>query len=147
LGLQGYFDYKEAVACAKRQGKPLFIDFTGHGCVNCREVERNVWADSTVLKHLKEDFVIVALYTDDRTVLPENEWYTSKLDNKVKKNIGAQNNDFQESRFNYIGQPLYVILDPTSEVELTQHINYERNINVYLDFLEEGKANYKKLHP
>jgi thiol:disulfide interchange protein len=147
LGLQGYFDYKEAVACAKRQGKPLFIDFTGHGCVNCREVERNVWADSTVLKRLKEDFVIVALYTDDRTVLPENEWYTSKLDNKVKKNIGAQNNDFQESRFNYIGQPLYVILDPTSEVELTQHINYERNINVYLDFLEEGKANYKKLHP
>jgi len=84
LGLQGYFDYKEAVACAKKQGKPLFIDFTGHGCVNCREVERNVWADSSVLKHLREDFVIVSLYTDDRTDLPEDQWYTSKLDNKVK---------------------------------------------------------------
>ncbi|MGN6646194.1 MAG: cytochrome c biogenesis protein CcdA [Cytophaga sp.] len=146
LGLQGYFDYKEALACAKQQGKPLFIDFTGHGCVNCREMERNVWADSSVLKRLKEDFVIVALYTDDRTMLPENEWYTSKLDNKVKKNIGAQNNDFQESRFNYIGQPLYVILDPHTEKELTQHINFERSVDAYIDFLEEGKMNYRKLY-
>ncbi|HSY62218.1 MAG TPA: thioredoxin family protein, partial [Cytophaga sp.] len=146
LGLQGYFDYKEAVACAKQQGKPLFIDFTGHGCVNCREIERNVWADSAVLKRLREDFVIVSLYTDDVTELPESEWYTSTLDNKVKKNIGTQNNDFQTSRFNYIGQPLYVILDPHSEKELTQHIAYERNIATYIDFLDEGKSNYKKLY-
>jgi len=146
LGLQGYFDYKEAVACAKKQGKPLFIDFTGHGCVNCREVERNVWADSSVLKHLREDFVIVSLYTDDRTDLPEDQWYTSKLDNKVKKNIGAQNNDFQESRFKYQGQPLYVILDPNTEKELTQPVTYERSVPAYLDFLKEGKANYEKLY-
>lgn len=146
LGLQGYFDYKEAVACAKEQGKPLFVDFTGHGCVNCREMERNVWADSTVLNRLKEDFVIVALYVDDRTELPENEWYTSTKDGKVKKSIGKQNHDFQNTRFNFLAQPFYVIIDPHSEMELTAPINYERNVSIYVDFLEEGKANYKKLY-
>jgi len=146
LGLQGYFDYKEALACAKAQGKPLFIDFTGHGCVNCREMERNVWADSTVLKRLKEDFVMVALYVDDRTELPESEWYTSTKDGKVKKSIGKQNHDFQNTRYNFLAQPFYVILDPTTEKELTQPIAYERNIDAYIDFLEEGKSNYKKLH-
>jgi thiol:disulfide interchange protein len=146
LGLQGYFDYKEAVACAKEQGKPLFVDFTGHGCVNCREMERNVWADSTVLKRLKEDFVVVALYVDDRTELPENEWYTSKKDGKIKKSIGKQNHDFQNTRFNFLAQPFYVILDPNTEMELTQPITYERNIATYIDFLDEGKVNYKKLY-
>lgn len=146
LGLQGYFEYKEAVACAKEQDKPLFIDFTGHGCVNCREVERNVWADPAVLKRLKEDFVIVALYTDDRTKLPESEWYTSERDGQVKKNIGAQNNDFQNTRFDFVGQPLYVILDPNTEKELTQPVTYERDVDAYIDFLEEAKTNYKKLY-
>lgn len=146
LGLQGYFDYKEAIACAKEQGKPLFVDFTGHGCVNCREMERNVWADSTVLKSLKEDFVLVALYVDDRTELPENEWYTSVKDGKVKKSIGKQNHDFQNTRFNFVAQPFYVIIDPHSEMELTAPVNYERNVSNYIDFLEEGKANYNKLY-
>lgn len=146
LGLQGYFDYKEALACAKEQGKPLFIDFTGHGCVNCREMERNVWADSTVLKRLKEDFVMVALYVDDRTELSENEWYTSKKDGKVKKSIGKQNHDFQNTRFDFLAQPFYVILDPNTEMELTQPVAYERNVEAYIDFLEEGKANYEKLY-
>ncbi len=146
LGLQGYFDYKEAVACAKQQGKPLFIDFTGHGCVNCREMERNVWADPAVLKRLKEDFVVVALYVDDRTLLPENEWYTSKTDGKVKKSIGKQNHDFQNTRFKALAQPFYVILDPNTEMELAQPITYEPSIESYIDLLEEGKANYKKLY-
>jgi len=146
LEIQGYFDYKEAVACAKEQGKPLFIDFTGHGCVNCREVERNVWSDPAVLKRLKEDFVILSLYTDDKTELSEKDWYTSKRDNKIKKTIGAQNNDFQNARFNYVGQPLYIIIDPNTEMELTQHVTYERNVDAYIDFLDEGKSNYKKLY-
>lgn len=146
LGLQGYFEYKEALACAKQQGKPLFIDFTGHGCVNCREMERNVWADSSVLKRLKEDFVMVALYVDERTELPEGEWYTSSKDGKIKKSIGKQNHDFQNTRFNFLAQPFYVILDPNTEKELTQPVAYERNINAYIDFLEEGKTNYRKLY-
>lgn len=146
LHLQGYFDYKEAIACAKQQGKPLFIDFTGKSCVNCRDVERNVWADSAVLKRLREDFVIVSLYTDAKTELPESEWYISKRDNKIKKTIAEQNKDFQSSRFHYNGQPQYIILDPNTEMELTESIMYERNIPTYIDFLEEGKSNYKKLY-
>lgn len=146
LQLQGYFDYKEALACAKQQGKPLFIDFTGKSCVNCREVERNVWADPTVLKRLNEDFVIVSLYTDAKTELPESEWYTSKRDNKIKKTIAEQNKDFQSSRFHYNGQPQYIILDPNTEMELTESITYERSVPAYVDFLDEGKTNYKKLY-
>ena len=61
-GIQGYFDYEQALACAKAQNKPLFIDFTGHGCVNCREMEARVWSDPAVLRRLKEDYVVVALY-------------------------------------------------------------------------------------
>ncbi|MEX0882427.1 MAG: cytochrome c biogenesis protein CcdA, partial [Cyclobacteriaceae bacterium] len=82
-GIQGYFDYEQALAAAKRQDKPLFIDFTGHGCVNCREMEARVWSDPRVLKRLKEDFVMVALYIDERYTLPESEWYTSAYDDKV----------------------------------------------------------------
>ena len=146
LDLQGYFDYKEALACAKEKGKPLFIDFTGHGCANCREMENNVWADPKVLKKLNEDFVIVALYVDERTLLPENEQYVSSKDNKRKTTIGKRNHDFQNTRYNFVAQPFYVILDPKTEKELTQPIAYERDINTFIDFLEEGKANFKKLN-
>ena len=104
--LQGYFDYEQAQACAKEQNKPLFIDFTGHGCVNCREMEARVWSDPKVLKRLQTEFVLVALYVDDRTELPENEWYTSAYDNKVKKTIGKQNADFQISRYNNNAQTI-----------------------------------------
>lgn len=72
-GLQGYFDYEQALACAKKQNKPLFIDFTGHGCVNCREMEAAVWSDPAVLQRLREDYVIVALYVDEKIELPEEE--------------------------------------------------------------------------
>jgi len=146
LDLQGYFDYKEALACAKQKGKPLFIDFTGHGCANCREMENNVWADPSVRQKLDKDFVIVALYVDERTELPEKEWYTSEKDNKVKKTIGKQNHDFQNTRYNFVAQPFYVILDPNTEKELTQPIAYERNVDAFVDFLEEGKANFKKIN-
>jgi thiol:disulfide interchange protein DsbD len=94
-GLKGYFDYDQALACARQQNKPLFIDFTGHGCTNCREMEANVWSDPQVLERLKNDYVIVALYVDDKTQLPQNEWFTSKYDNKVKKTIGKKNADLQ----------------------------------------------------
>ena len=80
LGIKGYFDYKQAIQCAREKKKPLFIDFTGHGCVNCREMEARVWSDPEVLKRLKNDFIMVALYVDDKTELPESEWYTSSYD-------------------------------------------------------------------
>lgn len=87
-GLDGYFVNEQALKCAQAQNKPLFIDFTGHGCVNCREMEQTVWSDPRVLDMLRNDFVVVALYVDDKTTLPENEWYVSEYDGKKKENPG-----------------------------------------------------------
>jgi len=99
-GLEGYFDYDQGMACARKLNKPVFIDFTGHGCVNCREMEANVWSAPPVLKRLKEDYIIIALYVDDKTKLPEQEWITSTYDGKVKNSVGKKYADLQISRFN-----------------------------------------------
>jgi len=138
-GIQGYFDYDQAISCAKELNKPVFIDFTGHGCVNCREMEARVWSDPEVLKRLQHDFVMLALYVDDKKELPESDWYTSSYDNKVKKTIGKQNADFQITRFNNNAQPYYVIIDPTGEL-LIEPISYNLDINSFIGFLEKGKS-------
>ncbi|MEO9868985.1 protein-disulfide reductase DsbD family protein [Ekhidna sp.] len=141
-GLNGYFDYSQALACAKEQGKPIFIDFTGHGCVNCREMEQRVWSDPAVLKRLSKDFVLVALYVDDRTKLPENEWYKSSYDAKTKKTIGQQNADFQITRFNNNAQPFYVIINEDEEL-LIQPKAYDLNISSFVDFLDKALENHR----
>ncbi len=140
-GLKGYFDYQQALACAKAQNKPLFIDFTGHGCVNCREMEARVWSDPGVLKRMQENFVLVALYVDDRTELPENQWYTSTYDNKVKKTIGKQNADFQISRYNNNAQPFYVILNQNEELVMNPRA-YNLSIEGFKAFLDEAVRRY-----
>ena len=144
--LHGFFDYKQALEYSKKVNKPIFIDFTGHGCVNCREMEANVWSDPQVLKRLNENFVIVALYADDKTELPESEWYLSKYDNKVKKTIGKQNSDLQISKYNANAQPLYVLIDG-NETLLNQPKAYDLDVTNFVKFLDEGEAAYKKLHP
>jgi thiol:disulfide interchange protein len=140
-GIQGYFEYKQALAAAQKQGKPLFIDFTGHGCVNCREMEARVWSDPQVLQRLKEDFVMVALYIDERYKLPESEWFVSEYDGKEKKTIGKQNADFQITKFNNNAQPYYVILDHKEEL-LVKPKAYDTNILNFASFLEEAKAEF-----
>lgn len=146
-GLQGYFDYDQALACARQQGKPLFIDFTGHGCTNCREMEAVVWSDPKVLEILKNDFVIVALYVDDKTALPEAEWYTSKADNKVKKTIGKKNADLQIANLNNNAQPFYVLVGKDEKV-LAWPYDYDRDVEKFVRFLEAGKKKYNELyHP
>ncbi|MEQ9402230.1 MAG: cytochrome c biogenesis protein CcdA [Cyclobacteriaceae bacterium] len=142
-GLKGYFDYNQAISCAKEQGKPLFIDFTGHGCVNCREMEQRVWSDPKVLSRLNEKFVIVALYVDDKTELTKNDWYTSSYDNKVKKTIGKQNADFQITRFNNNAQPFYVILNEEGKL-LVEPKAYDLNIGRFVEFLDEALENHRK---
>lgn len=142
-GIQGYFDYEQALAAARRTGKPLFIDFTGHGCVNCREMEARVWSDPQVLQRLKEDFVLVALYIDERYELPESEWYISDYDGKEKKTIGKQNADFQITRFNNNAQPYYVVLDHNEEL-LVRPKAYDTNIQNFVNFLEEAKAEFAR---
>jgi len=141
-GLEGYFDYEQALACAKEQNKPLFIDFTGHGCVNCREMEANVWADPKVLSRLKSNFIITALYVDDKTKLPESDWITSKYDGKIKKTVGNKFADFQISKFNTNAQPFYVLLSPDGEM-LMQPKAYDLNIDNFVTFLDAGIENFK----
>ncbi|MEB2774880.1 protein-disulfide reductase DsbD family protein [Algoriphagus sp. D3-2-R+10] len=141
-GIQGYFDYEQAMRAAKKANKPLLIDFTGHGCVNCRKMEENVWVDPQVLKRLKEDFVMVALYIDERLELPESEWYTSEYDDKVKKTLGKQNADFQITRFQNNAQPYYVILDHNENL-LAQPKGYDTDIQVFIEFLDGAKERFK----
>jgi thiol:disulfide interchange protein len=136
-GIQGFFDYEQAVNYAKKVKKPLFIDFTGHGCVNCRKMEEYVWSDPQVLKRLKEDYVVVALYVDDKTTLPESEWYTSEYDGKVKKTLGKQNFDFQITRFNGNAQPYYVLLD-NNEEPLIRPKSYDAEVTNFIQFLDKG---------
>ncbi|GAB3983702.1 cytochrome c biogenesis protein CcdA [Spirosoma terrae] len=138
-GLQGFFDYKQGLAYAKKVNKPVFIDFTGHGCVNCREMEARVWSDPTVLSRLQNDFVLIALYVDDKTELPESEWYTSTYDQKVKKTIGAQNADLQITKYNNNAQPHYCLVDSNGKL-LVAPKNYDRSIENFVTFLESGKA-------
>lgn len=142
-GLKGYFDYEQGMACARQLGKPVFIDFTGHGCVNCREMEANVWSDPAVLKMLREDFVVIALYVDDKTVLPENEWFVSKYDGKKKKTIGAQNADFQICNFDNNAQPYYITLDHQGEL-LHPPTAHNLHIPDFLAFLQSAKAEFLK---
>ena len=144
-GLNGYFDYKQALACAREQHKPVFIDFTGHGCTNCREMEAVVWSDPQVLQRLKNDFVVVALYVDDKTELPESEWYTSSYDKKVKKTIGKQNADLQIDKLKNNAQPFYVLVGEDERV-LVSPYSFDRNPEEFVNFLEAGKAKYKDLY-
>ncbi len=145
-GLTGYFDYEQALACAKAQQKPLFIDFTGHGCVNCREMEARVWSDPQVLERLRNDFVLVALYVDEKTELPQEDWYTSAYDGKVKKTIGKQNADLQITKFNNNAQPFYIILDPNGNL-LVAPKAYDLNIANFVKFLDEGLSNFNQNKP
>lgn len=140
--IPGYFDYEQALAAAKREGKPLLIDFTGHGCVNCRKMEENVWVDPQVMKRLKEDFVMVALYIDERLELPESKWYTSSYDGKEKKTLGKQNADFQITRFNNNAQPYYVILDHQEKLLATPR-SYNTDIAAFVEFLDGAKAKFQ----
>ncbi|MVM29603.1 disulfide bond formation protein DsbD [Spirosoma sp. HMF4905] len=140
-GLQGFFDYKQALAYSKKVNKPVFIDFTGHGCVNCREMEARVWSDPAVLSRLQNDFVVLALYVDDKTDLPESEWYTSTYDQKVKKSIGAQNADLQITKYNNNAQPHYCLVNSKGEL-LVAPKNYDRDVANFVAFLDSGKAKF-----
>lgn len=135
--LNGFFDYEQGIAYAKKVGKPVFIDFTGHGCVNCRKMEENVWADEQVQKRLNEDYVLISLYVDERTELPESEWYTSEYDERIKKTLGAQNADLQITKFNSNAQPHYFLLD-TEENILTEPFEYDPDVPKFVAFLETG---------
>lgn len=140
--LSGYFDYDQALSCARAQDKPVFVDFTGHGCNNCREMENSVWSDPEVLKMLRDEYIIVALYVDDKTEMAEEDWTVSEKNGKVKKTIGSKNIDFQETRFGANAQPYYVLLDNDGDMLMIPR-SYSKDKAAFLTFLKKGLDNYK----
>jgi thiol:disulfide interchange protein len=143
LGLKGYFDFKQGIACAKEQGKPVLIDFKGHACANCKRMEAKVWSDPEVLKRLRDNFVIIALYVDDRTMLPENDWIVSAIDGKQKKTIGKICEDLEISKYKTNALPLYVIADYDGN-PLSKPMPTNLNVEEYKKWLDEGVALFKK---
>jgi thiol:disulfide interchange protein len=141
-GLEGYFDYEQGIACAKKLNKPVLLDFKGHACANCKEMENKVWSDPEVLKRLQNDYLVIALYVDDRTKLPENEWVTSEYDGKVKKTIGKKYADFQISKYDINSQPYYVLVDTEGEM-LVDPKGHDLNISSFVNFLDSGVEEFK----
>jgi thioredoxin-related protein len=140
-GLNGYFDLEQGLDCAREQNKPVFLDFVGHACANCKEMEAKVWSDPRVLQRLRDDFIIIALYVDDRTRLPEDEWIVSGFDGRVKNTIGSRNLDYQMTTFNTNTQPYYVLVDGDENL-LNQPRGYNLNIEAFIEFLDAGLENF-----
>ena len=141
-GLKGFFDMKEAEAYAEKVGKPIFIDFTGHGCVNCREMEARVWADATVQQILREEYVIVALYTDDKMKLEKSDWVTAK-NGDVLKTLGAINANYALTRFGVNAQPYYVLQGKEGAI-LGEPRGYDLSVEGFVEFLRKGVEEYNK---
>ena len=137
LGLEGYFTLEEGLSAAKETGKPVFVDVTGHGCVNCREMESRVWSDPRVLDMLKNDFVIVALYTDDKTRLLEEDQVTDAQTGKVYKDLGRANSYIARTNWNVNAQPNYILLSPEGEM-LAPVRGYDLDIDGFIEFLRSG---------
>ena len=140
-GLEGFFDLREAEAYAEKVGKPLFIDFTGHGCVNCREMEARVWSDPEVLAMLRNDYVIVALYSDDKKVLPENEWVTTES-GKVLKSLGKINSRYALTTYGVNAQPYYVLQGRGGKM-LVPPRGYDLSVPGFVAFLRSGLEAYR----
>lgn len=133
LGLDGYFTVEEGLAAAKASGKPVFVDVTGHGCVNCREMEARVWSDPRVLELLSKKFVVVALYVDDKTKLDEADWVHA-ANGDVYKEIGRANAYIARTRFEVNSQPNYILLDSDGS-QLAPARGYNLDVQGFIDFL------------
>lgn len=133
LGLDGYFTIEEGLAAAKASGKPVFVDVTGHGCVNCREMEARVWSDPRVLELLSKKFVVVALYVDDKTKLDEADWVHA-ANGDVYKEIGRANAYIARTRFEVNSHPNYILLDSDGS-QLAPARGYNLDVQGFIDFL------------
>jgi len=139
-----FTDYDEGMAAAKAQGKPVLIDFTGFGCVNCRKMEAAVWTDAKVADMLSNDFVLISLYVDDKTPLKEPFEVTDANGNtKTLRTVGAKWSYLQSSKFGANAQPFYVVLDNDGK-PLTSSRAYDEDIAEYIKFLKKGLDNYAK---
>ena len=134
-GLTGYDNLEDGLAAAAEAGKPVFVDITGHGCVNCREMEARVWSDPRVLQRLRDNFIIVSLYVDDKTALPRDKWVTTET-GKVLKDVGRVNSNMVMERFGVNSQPNYFILDPSGEI-LAGPRGYNLDTDAFVEFLDQ----------
>uniref|UniRef100_UPI003216A261 protein-disulfide reductase DsbD family protein n=1 Tax=uncultured Draconibacterium sp. TaxID=1573823 RepID=UPI003216A261 len=142
-GIPLFDDYDKALKYAREIGKPLLVDFTGKGCTNCRKMEDNVWVDQEVKNMFLEDFVIVSLYVDLKTKLPEEEQFVSETTGRKVRTIGNKWTDFQISRYHRNTQPYYVILDH-NEKELVNGYGYDSDAEKFANWLKDGKAAFQK---
>lgn len=148
-GLDAWYDYDQALQASKELHKPIFIDFTGFNCVNCRKMEANVWTDPRVFNHLKNDFVMLQLVVDDKAPLPANEDFVSTYSGKNITTLGGKWSDLEASRFNSNSQPFYVLLDSDGNMLKDKSGRdippspADYDVESYLKFLESGIAAYK----
>ncbi|MBQ2797266.1 MAG: thioredoxin family protein [Tidjanibacter sp.] len=141
LGLEGYFDLEEAKEYAAEVGKPIFLDFTGHGCVNCREMEARVWSDPAVKAKLESEFVICALYVDDKKQVAKEDWVTTES-GKVLKTLGKINSNFALEQFGANAQPHYVILDAEGN-QLGDARGYDLDVAAFVEWMDRCVAEGK----
>lgn len=143
-GFDGFYDLEEAKAYAKKVNKPIFIDFTGKTCANCREMEYYVWTDPEVKRILNEEYVMVALYADVNYIeLPQEEWITDAKGREIKT-LGKRNLEYQKTKYNMNAQPYYVLIDAEENVLTAENHKYDRDVQKFIAFLNEGISNYKK---
>lgn len=138
-----YTNYEQGMAAAKAQGKPVLIDFTGFGCVNCRKMEAAVWTDPIVAEKLTKDYVLISLFVDDKTPLPEQIKITENGQERTLRTVGDKWSYLQRSKFGANAQPFYVALDNEGHV-LGGSYSYDENISKYMDFLNQGIENFRK---
>ena len=142
-GLTGYFDLEEAMAAAEQEGKPVFVDVTGHGCVNCREMEARVWSDSEVLEILQNDYIVAALYTDDKMRVEPQDYVTTDTGD-VLKTLGRINSYIARTRFGVNAQPNYILIAPDG-TQLAPARGYDLSVEGFIEFLNGGLEAYRGL--
>ena len=142
MGFSGYFTLEEGLEASKRLGKPVFVDITGHGCVNCREMEQRVWTDPEVERIMKEDYILVVLYNDDKSKLEREDWITTD-DGKVLKELGRANSYIVRKRFNVNAQPNYALLGSDGSL-LVPVRGYNLSVDGFVEFLKSGLEKFKK---
>ena len=137
-------DFEEGLKKAERENKPIFIDVTGHGCVNCREMEARVWTDPEV-KELMNKYVVVALYVDDREMLPKSKWVTNLQTGEVYKILGQANDHIANELYKTSTQPTYVLLQPNGHILIDESRNYDLDIQGFVDFLKNGLEEFERM--
>lgn len=144
LNMDVHFDYEEGLERAKAEGKPVLIDFTGHACVNCRQMEAAVWPDKEVYRILTQEYIVIQLYVDDKTELLPEEQYVSSFSGKKIRTIGNKWSDVQASKFNSNSQPYYVMMDPFTEEVMITPKGADYNAESYAAYLMKGVNAFKE---